>query len=71
MPTTSGGTTVATPGLVGRDSELTMLADLVSEAGSGSPAVAVIRGESGSGKTHLLGALAERAGVDGWRCLHL
>ena len=48
-----------------------MLAHLVSWAGSGSPAVTVIRGESGSGKTHLLDALTKRAGADGWRCLHL
>ena len=36
------------------------LADLLSRAGLGSASVAVIRGESGCGKTHLLNALAEK-----------
>ena len=47
------------------------LLDLLSRAGSGSAATAVIRGETGCGKTHLLNAVAERARADGWKCLHV
>ena len=31
--------------------------------------MAVIRGETGCGKTHLLNAVAEMARADGWKCL--
>lgn len=71
MSTVRGGTTTALPRVVGRDAELARLSRLVSRAGSGAPAVVVIRGESGSGKTHLLNAVTERAAADGWRCLRL
>ena len=54
-----------------RDAELARLADLLSRAGSGSAAVAVIRGETGCGKTHLLNAVAERARAEGWKCLNV
>ncbi len=56
---------------MGRDSELASLAEVLSRAGSGSPATALIRAESGYGKTHLLNAVAERARADGWRCLRV
>jgi len=56
---------------VGRDSELARLGHLLARAGSGSAATAVVRGESGCGKTHLLNTLAARAGADGWKCLHV
>ncbi len=71
MPTPSRETTATLPGVVGRDSELATFDDLLARAGSGNPAVAVIRGESGCGKTHLLNVLAARAGADGWKCLHV
>ena len=71
MPTPSRETTAAVPGVVGRDAELARLADLLSRAGPGSAAVAVIRGETGCGKTHLLNAVAERARADGWKCLNM
>ncbi len=71
MPTPSRETTAAVPGVVGRRDELARLAELLSRAGLGSASVAVIRGESGCGKTHLLNALAERARADGWKCLRL
>ena len=69
MPTPSRQTTGAVPVVVGRDAELARLADLLSQAGSGSAALAVIRGESGCGKTHLLKTVADRARADGWKCL--
>jgi DNA-binding NarL/FixJ family response regulator len=58
-------------GVVGRDEEWATLSRLLAQAGSGRPAVAVIRGEIGSGKTHLLNAVAEEARTDGWRCLQV
>jgi DNA-binding NarL/FixJ family response regulator len=57
------------PGVVGRFGELARLADLLSRAGLGGTAVAVIRGDTGCGKTHLLNAVAEMARADGWKCL--
>ena len=57
--------------VVGRDSELTQLGDVLARAGSGSAATALISGESGCGKTHLLNAVAEVAQTDGWKCLRL
>ncbi len=71
MPTPSRETTATLPGIVGRDSELATFDDLLARAGSGIPAAAVIRGESGCGKTHLLNVLAARAGADGWKRLHV
>ena len=59
VPTPSRETTAAAPGVVGRGGELARLADLLSGAGLGSASVAVIRGETGCGKTHLLNAVAE------------
>ncbi|WP_328990498.1 DUF2791 family P-loop domain-containing protein [Kribbella sp. NBC_01245] len=67
MPTGMGG--AAGAGLFGRDAELARLADLLSQAGSGGVAAAVIRGEVGSGKTALLRVVADRARADGWTCL--
>ena len=68
MATPSRATTDV-PGAVGRGGELARLADLLSRAGLGRPAVAVIRGETGCGKTHVLNAVAERGRADGWKCL--
>lgn len=61
--------TVVAPGVVGRVGELAVLADLLSRVGLGRPAVAVIRGDAGCGKTHLLNAVAQMARADGWKCL--
>ena len=69
MPSPSRETIVPGPGVVGRDAELARLAHLLSRAGSGRPATALIRGESGCGKTCLLNALTEKARDDGWNCL--
>ncbi|HEX6246698.1 MAG TPA: BREX system ATP-binding domain-containing protein [Nocardioidaceae bacterium] len=75
MPTPSREPTTVVPGavpdLVGRDPELARLAQVLSRAGSGRAAAAVIRGEAGCGKTHLLDALVEMARTDGWRCLEV
>lgn len=58
-------------GVVGRGAELSMLADLLDRAGSGTPSVAIIEGEPGAGKTCLLEAVTTRARTDGWNCLHV
>ena len=71
MPTPSRQTTAGASVVVGRDAELARLADLLSRAGLGSAALAVIRGETGSGKTHLLNTVVERARADGWKCLNM
>ncbi|WP_156996629.1 helix-turn-helix transcriptional regulator [Knoellia aerolata] len=54
---------------VGRDVEMDHLARLLADAGGGRPAITVVRGEAGSGKTHLLEVLAARARDDGWTVL--
>ena len=69
MSTPKRETAAGLPGVVGRDDELARLADLLSGVGLGNVAAAVIRGESGCGKTHLLNAIAETARADGWKCL--
>ena len=71
MPTPSREKTAATPDVVGRDSELARLAELLSHAGSGRPTTVVLQGETGCGKTHLLNAAAEQARAEGWNCLNV
>ena len=56
-------------GIVGREAELGRLAEVLSRAGSGITAAAVIRGEAGYGKTALLRSATDRARTDGWTCL--
>ena len=46
------------PELIGRDSELSALREMLDQARAGHGALAVIEGESGGGKTMLLNALA-------------
>jgi DNA-binding CsgD family transcriptional regulator len=46
---------------VGRAAELAALETAVAEAGEGRPAVVLVGGEAGVGKTRLVGELAERA----------
>ncbi len=71
MPIPSRETNAAVSRVVGRDAELDELSHLMSRAGSGKAAVAVIRGESGCGKTYLLNTVAEGARADGWKCLYV
>jgi len=66
MPGEAGGVTAAPHGLVGRDAELDELAVVLAGAGSGSAAMAVIRGEAGCGKTTLLDAVTSKARAEGW-----
>jgi ATP/maltotriose-dependent transcriptional regulator MalT len=51
--------------LVGRDVELIELEDALDSAASGNPGLLVVGGESGIGKTRLVGALRERAQESG------
>jgi len=60
------GSRAASYQLVGRDRELAELVGVLSRAGSGSGATAVIRGQAGSGKTTLLKAVTSTARADGW-----
>jgi DNA-binding CsgD family transcriptional regulator/tetratricopeptide (TPR) repeat protein len=55
--------------LIGRDEELSALVAAVAEAGEGRPTLAFVAGESGVGKSRLLGELARRAREDGARVL--
>ncbi|WP_448625945.1 BTAD domain-containing putative transcriptional regulator [Geodermatophilus sp. URMC 64] len=57
---------VPRPALVGRDAELTELRDAATRAAAGRPAVAVVTGEAGSGKSALVEALAAELGATGW-----
>ncbi|MDN5798271.1 MAG: AAA family ATPase [Intrasporangium sp.] len=52
-------------GLVGRERELGIVLDAAERARCGSPAVVVIEGEPGLGKTRLLQEVADRLGVGG------
>jgi predicted ATPase len=47
--------------LVGRDVELIELADALDSAASGKPSLLLVGGDSGIGKTRLVGAVRERA----------
>jgi DNA-binding CsgD family transcriptional regulator len=55
--------------LVGRDPELELLEQLLSEAREGTPRFAQITGEPGIGKTYLLTEFGRRADADGWLVL--
>ncbi|HWI74212.1 MAG TPA: AAA family ATPase [Baekduia sp.] len=63
-----GATTISSR-LIGRDAELAALLEAVREAGDGRPALAFVAGESGVGKSRLLGELARRARDEGARVL--
>ncbi|MEX2179271.1 MAG: AAA family ATPase [Gemmatimonadaceae bacterium] len=52
---------------VGRASELSLLADWMSDVGGGRGGVQIIAGQSGIGKTRLAKALLERAERDQWQ----
>ena len=55
--------------LIGREAELQGLLDALADAGEGRPSLAFVSGESGVGKTRLLGELARRARDEGARVL--
>src|SRR6266540_3589719 len=65
----AGMTTISTPVLVGRASELGRLLALLERAEGGQPAVALVAGDAGVGKTRLLAELAGRAEQRGMRVL--
>jgi predicted ATPase/class 3 adenylate cyclase len=53
--------------LVGRDAELTRLAQLLTAAAAGEGQLLRIQGEAGIGKSHLAAEFAQRALSQGWR----
>jgi AAA ATPase domain len=55
--------------LVGRSAELAQLEAIVRDAAGGRPSLAFVAGESGVGKSRLVGELARRARADGVRVL--
>jgi len=57
------------PAFVGRTGELAQLLEMLRRAESGRPAMALVAGEAGVGKTRLLAELAARASADGARVL--
>src|SRR6266508_1864620 len=63
------GGRVASPTLVGRVDELRILKAARSRAANGEPAVVLLGGEAGVGKTRLVTELAARCGADGTRVL--
>ncbi len=63
------GGRVASPTLVGRVEELRILKAARSRAANGEPAVVLLGGEAGVGKTRLVTELAARCGADGTRVL--
>jgi DNA-binding CsgD family transcriptional regulator len=63
------GGRVASPTLVGRVEELGVLEAAQGRAANGEPAVVLVGGEAGVGKTRLVAELAERHRVEGARVL--
>src|SRR5262245_52134878 len=55
--------------LLERDRELEVVGGLVRDALDGRPAVALVEGPAGIGKTRLLAAARERAAAEGFRVL--
>src|SRR3982750_928024 len=60
---------LVSPVLVGREGELTALMDALDSAIAGEPAVILLGGEAGVGKTRLVGEAADRARDAGVRVL--
>src|SRR3954469_10897094 len=58
------------PAVVGREPELESLAAVVAQARGGEPAIVLVTGEAGIGKTRLTAQLERRAADDGVRVLH-
>jgi DNA-binding CsgD family transcriptional regulator len=63
------GGRVASPTLVGRVGELELLEAARRRAADGAPAVVLVGGEAGVGKTRLIAELTARCAVDGTRVL--
>ncbi len=57
------------PEFVGRAAELQLLDELLTEVQAGEPVVAIVCGEAGSGKTRLVGEVADGARGRGMRAL--
>src|SRR5260370_42435729 len=55
------GTLAPVPGIRGRAAEIAVLGDAVDRVVSGRPAVVLIEGEAGIGKTRLLAGVLEEA----------
>jgi predicted ATPase len=64
------GGRVASPTLVGRIEELELLEAVRGRAADGEPAVVLVGGEAGVGKTRLITELAARCRADGMRVLY-
>jgi DNA-binding CsgD family transcriptional regulator len=67
---------VVSPVFIGRQEEMTALTAMLGQAGAGLPAVALVGGEAGVGKTRLVSELAEQASQKGFlavagQCLEL
>lgn len=62
-------TRVSSPSLIGRAAELSVLAEAVARAISGTPQCVLVAGEAGVGKTRLVSALIEQAEARGARVL--
>jgi predicted ATPase len=62
------GVSVVSPVFIGRQEEMALLAGPMRRAESGEPAVAVISGEAGAGKSRLAGELAGAASAAGSAC---
>jgi predicted ATPase len=67
---------MVSPVFIGRQEEMTVLTAMLSQAADGVPAVALIGGEAGVGKTRLVSELAEQASQAGFlavagQCLEL
>jgi DNA-binding CsgD family transcriptional regulator len=65
----AGAMRMASPAMVGRDSELHTLVSMVSTMRPGAPAVALVGGRAGMGKTRLVSAATERWQTAGARVL--
>jgi DNA-binding CsgD family transcriptional regulator/tetratricopeptide (TPR) repeat protein len=60
---------ISSPALVGRAAELALLDELLAGARAGAPALCVVSGEAGVGKTRLARELERRAAAAGMLCL--
>ena len=65
----AGMTTTTSPAFIGRTRELAQLLELLDRAEAGRPAVALVAGDAGVGKTRLLAELAAHASRGGARVL--
>jgi predicted ATPase len=67
---------VVSPVFIGRHEEMTALTAMLGQAGAGTPAIALVGGEAGVGKTRMVSELAEHASQAGFlavtgQCLEL